>query len=157
METNLRNVPTARKLRLSRVAGVVSAGILIVAAGAADAKNGGGGSGGGGKGGGGGGNDDFDNGSFGHGEEIIRELVKFSDEQQPQRLGGSDDDDDNQLRLPTYQRVSPKIRYNGNCDAYCHAKYNSYNSITGKYTGYSGRKHYCVVPCDHARTRTPPA
>lgn len=145
METNLRNVPTARKLRLSRVAGVMLAGILIVAAGAADAKNGGGGSGGGGKGGGGGGNDDFDNGSFGHGE-IIRELVKFSDEQQPQRLGGSDDDDDNQLRLPTYQRVSPKIRYNGNCDAYCHAKYNSYNSITGKYTGYSGRKHYCVVP-----------
>ena len=86
METNLRNVPTARKLRLSRVAGVVLAGILIVAAGAADAKNGGGGSGGGGKGGGGGGKDDFDNGSFGHGE-IIREIVKFSDEQQPQRLG----------------------------------------------------------------------
>jgi hypothetical protein len=31
-------------------------------------------------------------------------------------------------------------------DAYCHAKYRSYNSLTGTYTTYSGQQRLCVVP-----------
>ena len=142
MEAKTRNAPTVRNLQLKRIAGALLVGVMIAAAGAADAKNGGG-NGGGGKGGGGGGKGDDRDGYFGHGE-IIRELVKFDDNARP-RMGGHDDDN-NSLTGPRFLRPSPKVRYNGNRDAYCHAKYQSYNSITGKYTGYSGRTHTCVVP-----------
>ena len=152
METDSRNPPTARKLQLRRIAGALLIGaMMVVAAGAADAKggggNGGGGGGGdggkdGGKGGGGGkgGSDNF----YGH-DEIFHELVKFSDQPHQPRFGGRDDDDDT-LMGPVFPKTSPKVRHLSNRDAYCHAKYQSYNSITGKYTAYSGRQRTCVVP-----------
>jgi hypothetical protein len=33
--------------------------------------------------------------------------------------------------------------YYGNHDAYCHARFRSYNSATGLYFGYDGRFHRC--------------
>ena len=144
METRPRNAPTARKPRFSRIATALLVGIMIVAAGAVEAKDGGGGGkGGGGKGGGGGDKGNVSDPFYGHGE-IIRQLIKFSDEPQPRRMGGTDDD--NYLSGPIYHRVSPGIRHAGNRDDYCRTKYRSYDPDTGKYTGYSGRQHFCVVP-----------
>jgi len=48
------------------------------------------------------------------------------------------------LTQPRYYYV-PRQPY-GNRDAYCRAKYRSYNARTGTYTGYDGRQHYCRIP-----------
>jgi hypothetical protein len=37
---------------------------------------------------------------------------------------------------------APRYRY-GSHDAYCHARFRSYNSATGLYLGYDGRYHRC--------------
>ncbi|HET7716068.1 MAG TPA: BA14K family protein [Bauldia sp.] len=50
------------------------------------------------------------------------------------------------LSQPRYYYAPPPVRYYGDRDAYCHAKYRSYNSYTGTYTGYDGRQHYCRIP-----------
>ncbi len=58
------------------------------------------------------------------------------------------------LAQPYYYRysapryVAPGYGYYGypNADAYCHAKYRSYNSYTKTYTGYDGKQHYCRIP-----------
>ena len=44
--------------------------------------------------------------------------------------------------------VAPGYGYDGypSADAYCHAKYRSYNSYTKTYTGFDGKRHYCRIP-----------
>jgi hypothetical protein len=47
------------------------------------------------------------------------------------------------LAAPYYGYAPPRQRYYGNHDAYCHARFRSYNSYTGMYLGYDGRYHRC--------------
>jgi BA14K-like protein len=140
MDVNSTKARSSWKVAMKAAASALLVSVMIVAAGATVAKDGGGGGkGGGGKGNGGKEGDSvFD--SIPH-PEIIRELIKLSDQPQPRQMGGHDDDYENQLRLPGYP-----IRHQSDRDAYCHAKYRSYNSLTGKYTAYSGLKRSCVVP-----------
>ena len=44
---------------------------------------------------------------------------------------------------PPRYHAPPRYRYYGNHDAYCHARFRSYNSATGLYLGYDGRFHRC--------------
>ncbi len=46
--------------------------------------------------------------------------------------------------LAPHYYYAPRYGYGyGSRDAYCHARYRSYNSYTHTYTGYDGRHHYC--------------
>jgi len=49
---------------------------------------------------------------------------------------------------PAPRYVAPGYGYYGypTADAYCHAKYRSYNSYTKTFTGYDGKQHYCRIP-----------
>jgi len=49
---------------------------------------------------------------------------------------------------PAPRYVAPGYGYYGypTADAYCHAKYRSYNFYTKTYTGYDGKQHYCRIP-----------
>jgi hypothetical protein len=44
---------------------------------------------------------------------------------------------------PRYYYVPRYAPRYGSHDAYCHARYRSYNSHTGTYTGYDGKQHRC--------------
>ena len=50
-------------------------------------------------------------------------------------------------------RYAPKY---GSRDAYCHARYRSYNARTGSYTGYDGKQHRCGAGASHYAPQSGP-